>query len=48
MDNSDDITWGKDGYDRCFLCYRYEREVIFCGLPGVPGKELVFLYLDYG
>jgi hypothetical protein len=39
-------SWGLDGYGRCHLCGKNENVILFCGLPGVSGVELVLLYED--
>ena len=44
MKTIDRLTWGVDGYGRCSLCYSTENEVLFCGLDGVGGVELICIY----
>lgn len=41
------LTWAQDGYDRRFLCKKGENNVLFCGLAGISGMELVWLYEDF-
>ena len=41
-------TWAIDGMGRCFVCKRDSMELVFCGLPGVGGRVLVFDLEDMG
>jgi len=42
------FSWGVDGFGRCHVCERDGNQILFSGLPGVSGMELVWLYEDLG
>ena len=42
------FSWGVDGYGRCHICISGDNTALFCGLDDVSGKELVFIYENFG
>ena len=42
------FSWGVDGFGKCYLSRRDCNKVIFSGLAGVSGMELIRLYEDFG
>ena len=42
------LTWGVDGFGRCHLCESVHNKILFSGLLGVSGMELVWVYEDLG
>jgi hypothetical protein len=43
------FSWGVDGFGRCALCLRSDYQtIIFSGLLGVSGPELIYLYEEFG
>jgi hypothetical protein len=41
------FTWGVDGFGRCHLCEKGDNKILFSGLLGVSGMELVWVYEDF-
>tara|TARA_R110000868_G_scaffold172991_1_gene409003 strand:- start:166 stop:306 length:141 start_codon:yes stop_codon:yes gene_type:complete len=42
------FTWGVDGFGKCYLCRRYGNKVLFSGLAGASGMELICIYEEFG
>ena len=40
--------WAVDGYGKCHLYKKGDVRVLFSGLEGVSGFELVWIYEDFG
>jgi len=42
------FSWGVDGFGRYHLCKCADNKILFSGLPGVSGMELVWAYEEFG
>ncbi len=40
--------WAIDGYGKCHLYEKGDNKVLFSGLLGVSGIELVWIYEEFG
>ena len=48
-DLSDHMTWGVNGNDQSTLVfYDNDKVGVFCGLAGVHGSELIYIYEKFG